>query len=420
MTDAEPTLISPAEKRAWAYPEFRAFLVQRMLTTFGISIQSVVVGWQVYYLTHSTLNLGLVGLAQFAPNICLALYAGHLADRVDRRALLRGAILAQALCSLSLILLTLSGSHQVWPIYATLAVFGAARAFMAPASQSIIPRLVPRETLGGAIALGSSMFMVAQIAGPALGGILYAYGAAAAFATSGLFFVTSFISTFFIRTVLKPETPVSPGARSVLAGARFIRRNPAILGAISLDLFAVLLGGATALLPVYARDILQTGPRGLGLLRSAPAAGALAMSLFLARRSLGRNAGRTMFLAVALFGLATIVFGVSTSVPLSLLALAVLGASDMVSVYMRSNLVQRMTPDEMRGRVASVNWVFIGASNELGEMESGFTAWLFGGAEAAVIAGGVGTCLVVALWAWRFPALRRVKRLEDVEPGITV
>ena len=411
-------MLTPVSKRAWAYPEFRAYLVQRMLTTFGISIQSVVVGWQVYFLTDSTLNLGLVGLAQFTPNILLALYAGHLADRVDRRLMLRAAIFAEFLCSASLVTLTLTGNHSVWPIYATLVLFGAARAFMAPASQSIIPRLVHRDALGGAIALGSSMFMVAQIAGPALGGALYTYGAAAAFIASGIFFLMSLVSTFFIRTPLKAEAQLMPGARSVLGGVRFIRQNPAILGAISLDLFAVLLGGATALLPVYARDILQTGPQGLGLLRSAPAVGALAMSLFLAKKSLGNHAGWTMFAAVALFGIATIVFGVSTSFPLSLLALATLGASDMVSVYMRSNLVQRMTPDEMRGRVASVNWVFIGASNELGEMESGFTASLFGSSVAAVVAGGIGTCLVVAIWAAKFPALRRVRRLEDIQPSV--
>ena len=291
MTVTEPTALPPASRRALGYPEFRAFLMQRMLTTFGVSIQSVVVGWQVYYMTNSTLNLGLVGLAQFAPNILLALYAGHLADRMDRRIMLRMAILAEFVCSVSLVTLTLTGNHSVWPIYATLVLFGAARAFMAPASQSIIPRLVHREALGGAIALGSSMFMVAQIAGPALGGALYTYGAAAAFIASGTFFLMSLGATFFIRTSLKPEAQLVPGARSILGGVRFIRQNPAILGAISLDLFAVLLGGATALLPVYVRDILQTGPQGLGLLRSAPAVGALAMSLVLARKSLGNHAG---------------------------------------------------------------------------------------------------------------------------------
>ena len=408
-------------RRAMSYPAFRAFVCQRLFTTLGTSIQSVIVGWHIYAITGRTLDLGLVGLAQFLPNAGLALFAGQLADRVDRRIVMRGSLLAQMACSLALILLTLRGGNDVLPIYAVLVVFGAARAFMSPASQSIIPRLVDKEALGGAIALGSSLFMTAQIFGPAVGGLVYVYGASAAFAASCACFVVAFIATFFLRQSLKAQSSGAAGTKGLLAGVRFIRSKPAILGAISLDLFAVLLGGATALLPVYARDILDVGPRGLGALRGAPAAGALLMSLYLARRSLGRHSGHAMFLAVLLFGIATIVFGFSHNFFLSLLSLAVLGASDMVSVYMRSNLVQRSTPDEMRGRVASVNFVFIGASNELGEMESGFTASLFGsgpqGAIAAVVTGGVGTVLIVALWAWRFPSLRRVGRLEEIEAG---
>jgi MFS family permease len=417
LSVSEPTALDPVQRRALSYPDYRAYIVQRLLTTLAISIQSVVVGWQVYFMTNSPFDLGVVGLAQFLPNIAMALYAGQLADRVDRKLILRCAIFVEFMCAMALAGLTLLHNQSVTPIYAVLVVFGAARAFMAPVSQSIIPRLVHREALGSALALGSSMFMIARIAGPAVGGALYVYGPTVAYGGTGLCLLASFISTWFIRTSLKPEPQLSADARSLTAGIRFIRQRPAILGAISLDLFAVLLGGATALLPVYARDILFTGPTGLGLLRAAPAVGAFVMSLYLARRSLGHHAGMTMFAAVALFGISTIVFGVSTSFPLSLISLIVLGAADMISVYMRTNLVQRTTPDEMRGRVSSVNWVFIGASNELGEMESGFTASLFGSAEAAVVVGGVGTLLIVGAWAWMFPALRKVKRLEDIQAG---
>jgi MFS family permease len=413
----EPTPVTPVAKNALAYPDYRAFVCQRLAVTLGVSIQSVIVGWQVYDITHRAFSLGLVGLMQFTPNILLALWTGHLADRFDRRIIIRIALLLEMLCSAGLIALTLNGNRDVNLIYAVLLVFGAARALMTPATQSIIPRLVHREALGSAIALGSSLFMVGTIAGPALGGLIYGFGPAYAFGLSCCFFVLSFIATLFIRIKLRPETPVSADTKGLLAGVRFIRAHPTILGAISLDLFAVLLGGATALLPIYARDILKIGPQGLGILRAAPAVGAFFTSLFLAKRSLGGNSGRKMFIAVAIFGLATIVFGLSKNFPLSLVALITLGAADVVSVYMRSNLIQRSTPDEMRGRVASVNWVFIGASNELGEMESGFTAALFGSAVAAAVAGGIGTLMIVGIWAGLFPALRKVNRLEEIEPG---
>ena len=417
MTTPDTTIAAdPLRSRALSYPDFRSYIVQRLLTTMAISIQSVVVGYQIYDMTGKTLNLGFVGLAQFLPNIVLALFAGQVADKYDRRHILRAAIAVQLLCSLALILMTVTGNDQVLPIYAVLVVFGAARAFMAPASQSIIPKLVHRDALSGAIALGSSMFMTAQIFGPALGGVLYGYwGASAAFAASWLFFAGALMANAKIKVSLRPEASTGATGKDILGGIKFIRANPAILGAISLDLFAVLLGGATALLPVYARDILLVGQSELGLLRAAPAAGALVMSLVLARTSLGDHSGIKMFVSVLAFGIATIVFGVSTSFPISLLALATLGAADVVSVYMRTNLVQRTTPDAMRGRVSAVNWVFIGASNELGEMESGFTAYLFDSPEAAVVVGGVGTCAVVGLWAWKFPALRRVRRLEEIE-----
>jgi MFS family permease len=407
----------PASTRALSYPDFRAYILQRLLSTLAISTQSVVVGWQVYDLTHQAFSLGLVGLMQFVPVILLSLVAGHTADKYDRRHILMLSIGVQLLCSAGFITLSLLHNTSVVPIYLLLLLFGTARAFLAPATQSVIPRLVHRDALGSAIALGSSIFMVASIAGPSLGGLLYGLGPAIAYGVSALFFAASLCASGLIKVNLRPEVKMDAGLQTVLAGVRFIKARPAILGAISLDLFAVLLGGATALLPVYARDILTVGPIGLGFLRAGPAIGAFVTALFLAHRSMGRHAGAIMFWAVALFGIATIVFGVSTYFPLSLAALIVLGASDMVSVNVRSNLIQRSTPDEMRGRVAAVSWVFISASNELGEMESGFTAALFGSAPAAVMVGGVGTLVVTGLWAWLFPALRKVSRLEEIEAG---
>ena len=412
MSTSETIAIDPRRARAFTYPDFRAYISQRLFTTMATAIQSVVVGYQVYDMTHSTLNLGLVGLAQFLPQILLALVAGQIIDRHDRRYILRIAIAAQMLCSLAFILMTVTGNRNVIPIYAALVIFGCARAFMAPANQSITPKLVHRDALSGAIAIGSSVFMTAQIFGPAAGGLLYACGAEYAFGASWLLFAGGLIANTRIKTSLVPDAAPTT---DILGGIRFIRANPAILGAISLDLFAVLLGGVTALLPVYARDILMVGASGLGFLRAAPAVGALLVSLVLARTSLGDHSGVKMFAAVLIYGIATIVFGLSINFSLSMLALAVLGAADIVSVYMRGNLVQRTTPDNMRGRVAAVNSVFIGASNELGEMESGFTASLFGSSVIAVVFGGVGTCAIVALWAWRFPSLRKVRRLEAIE-----
>jgi MFS family permease len=407
----------PVSNRALSYPDFRAYVVQRLLSTLAISTQSVVVGWQVYDITHHAFDLGLVGLMQFLPVALLSLVAGHAADKYDRRHILMVSIGVQLLCSLGFITLSLMHNRNVLPIYAILLLFGTSRAFLAPATQSVIPRLVHRDALGSAIALGSSIFMVASIAGPSLGGLLYGLGPAIAFSVSGVFFAASLYASARIKVDLRPEVKMDTGWGTVLAGIRFIKARPAILGAISLDLFAVLLGGATALLPVYARDILTVGPTGLGFLRAGPAIGAFVTAVFLAHRSMGRHAGPIMFSAVALFGIATIAFGVSTYFPLSLAMLILLGAADMVSVNVRSNLIQRSTPDDMRGRVAAVSWVFISASNELGEMESGFTAALFGSAPAAVVVGGVGTLVVTGLWAWLFPALRRVTRLEEIEAG---
>jgi MFS family permease len=406
-----------AESRssALSYRNFRLFLGMRLPAALAAQMQGVAVGWQVYDISHDPLSLGLVGLAQFLPVFGLALVAGHVADLFSRRVILVTSLGLQLICSLLLAIMA-SKIRDVWPIYAVLFLFGTGRAFSAPAIQSILPNLVPRALLGNAFAWNSSSFQTMTIAGPAMGGLIYAAGAAPVYGVTACLFLLS------LRAALALESPqVRSDGRgmdlsSLFAGIRFIRSQPAIAGAISLDLFAVLFGGATALLPVYARDILGVGPLGLGFLRSAPAVGAVAVGLILAHRSLGRHAGRTMFLAVGLFGAATIVFGLSHSFPLSLLALIVLGASDMVSVFVRQNLVQRSTPDAMRGRVNGVNSLFVGASNELGGMESGATAAWFGSVEAVVI-GGLGALAAMALWLWMFPELRKVDRLEDVEMG---
>jgi MFS family permease len=399
---------------ALSFRDFRFFLAMRLPTALAVQMQSVAVGWQVYDISHKPLSLGLVGLAQFLPVFGFALIAGHVADRFNRRRILMACIGLQLLCALLLLAIMVGGTRDVRPIYAVLLLFGTARAFSAPAIQSILPNLVPRELLGKAFAWNSSSFQAMTIAGPAMGGLIYALGAGTVYAVSAALFALSLVAALAIRSPPTQSDGRGMDLNSLLAGIRFIQSKPAIAGAISLDLFAVLFGGATALLPIYARDILVIGPLGLGLLRSAPAVGAVVVGLILAHRSLGRHAGRTMFAAVGLFGLATIVFGLSRNFIVSLIALVVLGASDMISVFVRQNLVQRSTPDAMRGRVNGVNFLFIGASNELGEMESGATAAWLGSIEAVVV-GGIGTLIVMGLWLCMFPPLRRVDRLEDVE-----
>ena len=391
---------------------FASFLFARVSTSLAFQIQGVAVGWQIYALTGSAFYLGLVGLAQFLPMFLLTLVAGHIADRYDRRMIARSCQIVEALAAGALALCTFAGWQSKESILALIFVVGAARAFEIPTMQALVPGLVPDFLLTRAFAWSSSAFQTANIAGPALGGILYGAGPTAAYGTAcALFFVaSSFIG--LIRIERAPSNPERAVVRSLFAGIAFIRSRPAILGAISLDLFAVLLGGATALLPIYARDILVTGPWGLGLLRSAPAVGALAMSVFLTRHPPERRAGLIMFSAVATFGIATIVFAVSTSFLLSLGVLVVLGAADVISVVIRHSLVQIGTPDEMRGRVSAVNSIFIGTSNQLGEFESGVTAALFGVVPAVVI-GGAGTIVVVMLWMVLFPQLLRVDSLKS-------
>ncbi|RJS90952.1 MFS transporter [Salinisphaera sp. Q1T1-3] len=395
--------------------DFRKLLASRLFAATAIQIQSVVVGWQLYDMTHSALTLGWVGLAQFLPMAALVLPAGDAADRLPRRHLLITSSTAMMIAALLFLGLTLSGTESPVGFYGVLVLFGIARTFSGPSLTALLPQIVGERRLPKAIALNSSVFQIAIIGGPALGGAVYLAGPAAAYLLSAVLFGLAATAILAIRKVLPPraDTTRLPALERFAAGIRYVRTRPIILGAISMDLFAVLLGGATALLPVYAHSILHVGPLGLGALRSAVAVGAFAMGLYLARVSLNRRAGPTMFVAVAIFGLGTIVFGLSTNFVLSFAALAIMGAADMISMYVRSSLIQLATPDAMRGRVNAVNMLFVGASNELGEFESGVTAALLG-TVPAVIVGGLGTLAVVGLWAAMFPALRRIDRLDDV------
>jgi MFS family permease len=425
----------PARVPSWAaafgYRDFNRFQAARLFSMIGMQMQSVAIGWQIYATTRRPLDLAWVGLAQFLPAFGFSLFAGQVADRVPRRTILLACHSLMTALSLALFVTARSATESTAPIYAVLVGIGVVRAFVGPANQAILPSLIPTDTLGNAIAWASSFFQVATVLGPVLGGIAYAaygnggpvYGAAAAGSVLAFLLIAAMRSPAAARDADPHARAVrsgpSPGSSrspsSILAGVRYVWSNAVVLGAISLDLFAVLLGGATALLPVYARDILFLGPWALGALRSAPAAGAALTGVALALRPIERRTGAKMLVSVALFGAATIVFGLSRNFVLSLVALVVLGAADMVSVFVRSSLVQLATPDAMRGRVSAVNLVFIGASNELGEFESGVTAqWL--GVVPSVVAGGVGTLLVVAAWAWLFPKLRQVDRLTDVVP----
>ncbi len=395
-----------AEPGPLAHRPFALYWCARLAATLAIQMQVVAVGWQMYELTGSALDLGLVGLVQFAPSLALMFVAGPVIDRSDRRWILLAFRLVEAAAAASLGYATLAGSLSREAVFAFVFVIGAARAFEMPAGQALLPTLVPERLLSRAIASSSSAHQMATIAGPALGGVLYVAGASTVYMASALLFAAGALLMLGVRDRRTLGVLPRMTIAYLFAGLNFIRRHPILLGAITLDMVAVLLGGATALLPIYARDILHTGPWGLGLLRTAPAVGALVMAVWLSRRHIERHAGRILLLAVGAFGVATIVFGVSSWLPLSLLALVVLGASDMVSVVIRMSLVQIETPDEMRGRVGAVNTVFIGASNQIGEFESGLTAAWFGTVPAVVI-GGVGTLLVVAGWFRWFPALAR-------------
>ncbi|HET9409928.1 MAG TPA: MFS transporter [Candidatus Sulfotelmatobacter sp.] len=407
---------SAAGRVAFTHPGFVLFQTARFLLVCALEMQAVAVGWQVYEITKRPLDLGLVGLAQFLPGILLFPISGHTSDRFERRHVISACYAGLALCFATLLGLSLRGVHSVAPIYVVLVMLGVFRTFNSTASRSILPLLVPEQHFPNAVAWNATTFQTATILGPSLGGILYAatHGPSTVYATATVTAAVALISTFRIRPEgqARPREPMT--MKTVFAGLRFIWQQKLILGAISLDLFAVLLGGSVALLPVYAREILRTGPWGLGLLRSAPGVGAAVMAVALAHRPLRGKSGTTLLWAVAGFGICTIIFGLSRSLTVSLIALFLLGASDMISVIIRATLTQLATPDEMRGRVTAVDMIFIGASNEFGQFESGVTAQWFGTVPAVVL-GGVGTLVVITLWAWMFPELRHAGELTSIK-----
>lgn len=397
---------------AYRARDLPVYLAARFLGEAAALALSVAVGWTVYEVSHAPLALGIAGLAQFLPMFLLTLPAGELCDRISSRKVLIAGLALQGLCAIAFLLWAMTPSPSLWAFFAILLVLGAARAFADPAGQALLPLLVPDERLPRAIAWASSAWQVAVIAGPALGGLAYAGGPAVAYGICGTGFLAAMLSVTQLGG--RPAAPAEGADLKkrmgrVVEGIVFIWSRPVVLGAISLDLFAVLLGGATALLPVYARDILHVGPVGLGLMRSAPAVGACLVALLQVRRPPERRVGATLFAAVAVFGIATLVFAFSHSPALSLSALLVLGASDMVSVNIRTSLVQLATPDAMRGRVSAVNLLFIGASSELGAFESGVVTALIG-TVPAVAFGGLGTLVVAAVWMRLFPALRSADR----------
>jgi MFS family permease len=395
----------------FSHRPFLLFFWARGFSEFSYQIAAVAVGWQIYALTNSAFALGLVGLVQFIPTVLLTFAAGHVADRYDRKRVAQMCQIAAGLAAAFLAWGSFAGWLSVREIFAAVAVFGAATAFESPAVAALLPGVVPDGMLQKGTALATGAWQIAMISGPALGGLAYAASPAVPYTLVALFWLLAGVLNGAIRLDRPVSAKEPPTFSALFAGVGFVRRNPAILGTISLDLFAVLLGGATALLPIYARDILHTGPWGLGALRSAPAIGALLMTAALARHALRSDVGMRMFQAVIVFGVATVVFALSHLLWLSILALAIVGAADTVSVVIRLSLVQLATPDEMRGRVGAVNYLFVNASNQLGEFESGMVAALLGAMPAALL-GGLGTVAVALLWMKLFPALRELERLE--------
>jgi MFS family permease len=404
-----------AGRAAFTHPGFVLFQIARFLIVSAVEMQAVAVGWQVYEITKRPLDLGYVGLAQFLPGILLFPISGHTSDRFERRNVLSVCYAGYATCFALLLVLTRRGIFSVVPIYFVLVMIGVVRSFNGPASRSILPQLVSEEHFANAVAWNATIFQAATILGPSFGGILYAAfrGPSVVYGIAGITALGAMIATFYIQPEVqaRPREPMS--LKTLFAGLDFIRNNKLILGAISLDLFAVMLGGAVALLPVYAREILHTGPWGLGLLRTAPGAGAALMALVVAHWPLRGKSGPKLFWAVAGFGVFTIIFGLSRNLTLSLIALLLAGACDMISVIIRATLTLLATPDEMRGRVTAVDMIFIGTSNEFGQFESGITAQWFGTVPAVVL-GGVGTLVVVALWTWWFPELREAGALHEI------
>ena len=402
--------------RPFSHPAFRLFWLGRVFTSLAFQMSAVAVGWLVYARTNNPASLGLVGLMQFLPMICLTLLVGHVADRYERRVIVAICQTIEGLTLVGLAVGAATGVLQVGGIYGAVVVLGAARAFESPTMAALLPGTVPTSVLPRAVAISSTAIQTATIVGPALGGLLYALGPAVPFAVAAGFFLSAALCSGAMRLEQAAPRREPATLRSIFSGLDFIWQRPVVLGTISLDLVAVLLGGATALLPIYARDILHTGPWGLGLLRTAPALGALGTGAALAFVPLRRHVGLKMFGAVLAFGVATVVFALSSSLVVSLLALVVLGASDNVSVVIRTSLVQLLTPNAMLGRVSAVNSLFIGTSNQLGEFESGMTAALLGTVPAAML-GGIGTIAVVFLWMAIFPALRRADTFAVADEG---
>ncbi|MDR3754068.1 MAG: MFS transporter [Terracidiphilus sp.] len=407
---------------AFASRDFRRYQLARVAVILGAEAQSVAVAWQVYSITHRAIDLGYTGLALFLPGLIFLLPAGHVADRFDRRHVIMACYALQCICTAALVVLARNNTQNILAIYSVLFFVGTGRAFSGPASSALIPHLVPETHFVNAVTWGGAIFQLANITGPALGGLLFTFPLTHFMPDSrlegaGIVYVFT-LGTLGWFLVLVSTLSVRPGRmehrdfsmKVLLAGFQYVRRAPMLLGSFSLDLFVVLLGGATALMPIFAHEILQQGPRGLGMLRAAPAAGAVAMALVMARFPLRRHAGRWLFICVSIFGAATVVFGLSRTLWLSLASLAVAGAADTISVIIRGSLLQLATPPEMRGRVSAVNSLFIGASNELGEFESGLTAQWWGAVRATVI-GGLGALAVAGLWATFFPKLRRADEL---------
>jgi MFS family permease len=396
-------------------PALRRFIAIRSFDELSSQMLNVAIAWYVYSATHNPMSLAYVGLARFLPNISMVLIAGHIADRIDRRKIIGLSLFAQSVCTAIFCVLSATSALSVAPVYVLLAIIGVAQAFQSPAISATLPRLVGVEEFPRAVALSSSAFQICSLAGPAVGGLLYALSGPGMFAFATALYLIALTHVHGLAGApqmarSEPSEQAASRDDSPLGGLRYIRSNPLLLGVISLDLFAVLLGGVTALLPIYAKDILVVGPAGLGCLRAAPGIGAAIIGLVLVHRTIQRNAGKLMLACVAGFGVATVVFALSKNIWLSLIALAAAGGFDMISMVVRQTLLQIATPDAMRGRVSAVQWMFIGASSELGEFESGASAALFGTVHAALL-GGLGTLAVVALWMKLFPELPRADKL---------